>query len=102
MVPKYIVETPEEFEQIMVDDGLEISKTIVKKALANLDSSKRFIHIFDVEVTEDDSILEVTLDRRDMLETLEKNLEIHEYFEEYEGCGEIKKAIDKLKQKENE
>ena len=46
-----------------------------------------------------DKIMDLTVDRRDFIDTLEKNLEIQIYHEEYEICAEIQKAIEKLKNK---
>jgi hypothetical protein len=99
MAFQYTVQRAEDFEQIMVEKDFEISKLIVEKALANLFSKKRYIHIFDVEVIEDDSIIEITLDRKDMLDVLEKNLTIYEHYEAYEDCVLIQEAINKLKSK---
>jgi hypothetical protein len=71
----------------------------VKGILDNLNSKKRHIHILEVTVEEDDTIFDITCDRKDFLETLEKNLIIMERWEQYETCSEIIKAIEILKSK---
>ncbi len=100
MIKVIKVETVEEFEEILQEQDLEISRAIIKVALKNLNSKKRFIPILEVHVKEDDNIFDITLDRNDMLNTLEQNLEIHERNEDYEGCARIVKAIKQLKSNE--
>jgi protein-arginine kinase activator protein McsA len=40
--------------------------------------------------------LDITLNRKDMIQTLKQNLEIHELHEEYEGCARIAAAIKSI------
>jgi hypothetical protein len=81
---------------MMVEQDLEISRAIVEVALKNLKGKKRFIPILEVYVEEDETIYDITLDRLNILDTLEQNLEIHERNEDYEGCARIAKAIKEL------
>jgi len=96
MVKQIKVETHEDFEIMMVEQDLEISRAIVEVALKNLKGKKRFIPILEVYVKEDETIYDITLDRLNILDTLEQNLEIHERNEDYEGCARIAKAIKEL------
>jgi hypothetical protein len=45
---------------------------------------------------EDDAVYDLTLERDNFLDTLEKNLKIFEHHEDYEGCVKIQKAISQL------
>jgi hypothetical protein len=96
MAKQIKVETHEDFEIMMVEQDLEISRAIVEVALKNLKGKKRFIPILEVYVEEDETIYDITLDRLNILDTLEQNLEIHERNEDYEGCARIAKAIKEL------
>ena len=97
MVKRIKVKSVEEFEDMLQEQDLKISKAIVEVALKNLKAKKRFIPVLEVHVEEDESIFDITLDRQNMLSTLRQNLEIHERNEDYEGCARIAKAIQELK-----
>ena len=97
MVKRIKVKSVEEFEDMLQEQDLKISKAIIEVALKNLKGEKRFIPILEVHVEEDESIFDITLDRQNMVSTLQQNLEIHERNEDYEGCARISKAIQELK-----
>ena len=97
MVKRIKVKNVEEFEDMLQEQDLKISKAIIEVALKNLKGDKRFIPVLEVHVEEDESIFDITLDRQDMVSTLQQNLEIHERNEDYEGCARIAKAIQELK-----
>jgi DNA-directed RNA polymerase len=97
MVKRIKVKNVEEFEDMLQEQDLKISKAIIEVALKNLKGKKRFIPVLEVHVEEDESIFDITLDRQNMLSTLRQNLEIHERNEDYEGCARIAKAIQELK-----
>ena len=99
MVKRIKVKTQEEFEEMLQEQDLRISKAIVEVALKNLNSRKRFIPVLEVHIEDEGNIFDITLDRRDMLSTLQQNLEIHERNEDYEGCARIASAIKELKSK---
>ena len=86
MVKRIKVKNVEEFEDMLQEQDLKISKAIIEVALKNLKGKKRFIPVLEVHVEEDESIFDITLDRQNMLSTLRQNLEIHERNEDYEGC----------------
>ena len=91
------VKTREEFEDLIYGKDLNISKSIVDSILKNLKTKKRHIHVLEIIIEEEDKIMDLTVDRKDFIDTLEKNLEIHVYHEEYERCIDIQRAISKLK-----
>ena len=97
MVKRIKVKSVEEFEDMLQEQDLKISKAIIEVALKNLKGKKRFIPVLEVHVEEDESIFDITLDRQNMVSTLQQNLEIHERNEDYEGCARISKAIQELK-----
>lgn len=96
MVKRIIVKNQEEFEDMLQRKDIKISKAITETALANLSSKKRFIPILEIHVQDEGNIFDITLDRKDLIETLKQNLEIHELHEEYEGCARIAAAIKSL------
>ena len=96
MVKRIKVKNLEEFENMLQEQDLKISKAIVEIALKNLKNTKRFIPVLEVHLEEEGDIFDITLDRRDLVRTLQQNLEIHERNEDYEGCVQISKAIKEL------
>jgi hypothetical protein len=96
MVKTYYINSYDDWEVFLQEHDLEISKLIIDSALDNLDSGKRYIHVIDVDVEEDDAILEITLDTHELVDTLKLNLKILEHYEEYEYCMRIKQTINKL------
>jgi len=99
MVKKIIIKNYDEFEERLEDQDVEISNALVEVALANINSKKRFIPALEIELEEEETIYDISLDTRDMVGTLEQNLEIQERHENYETCFFIKEALDKLKLK---
>ena len=96
MVKRIKVKSVEEFEEMLQEQDLKISKAIVEVALKNLKSKKRFIPVMEIHVEEDESIFDITLDRQNLVSTLQQNLEIHERNEDYEGCARIANALKEL------
>jgi hypothetical protein len=101
MAHSITVHSQEDFENLMKSNNYEISTAIVKSLLKNLKSKKRFIHILEVNVVEEHSIYDITLDREDILDSLESNLKIQEVNENYEVCSEIVKAIAYVKEQQS-
>ncbi len=99
MAHSITVQTQEDFEELMQANNFEISSAIVKTILKNLKGRKKHVHILEINVLEEQTIYDITINREDMLESLEKNLKIHEENEAYEICSEIVKAIEYLKSK---
>jgi hypothetical protein len=51
-------------------------------------------------IEQEQTIYDITIDRKEFVNTLEQNLPIYEKHELYEGCAEIVKAIKFLKDKQ--
>ena len=99
MAHSITVNTQEEFEELMKENNFEISSAIVNTILDNLKGKKKHVHILEINVIEEQTIFDITIDRKDMLESLEKNLKIHEDNEAYEKCSEILNDIEYLNSK---
>ena len=97
MVRSIVVNDAEDFEQRIKDKDLSISKGIVEGILQNLTTKKKHIHVLEIHLLENDTVVDITCHRDDFIETLEENLETHVYHEDYEACAGIKKAIEFLK-----
>jgi hypothetical protein len=90
----------EEFEELIQQRDLRISKALVETVLKNLKGRKRHLHAMSILVEMEEAIYDITIDRNDFLTTLEGNLPIYEKHELYEGCAEIVRAIKFLKEKQ--
>lgn len=91
------VKSREEFNNLLIGRDIKISQAVVEGILANLNTKKRFIHVIEIYLEEEDIIMDLTVERSDFVSTLEKNMEIHEENELYEECAEILKALKSLK-----
>lgn len=83
----------DEFEDLVSQRDLRISKALVETILENLKGRKRHLHALSVLIEQDQTIYDITVDRQDFVLTLEQNLPIYEKYELYEKCAEIVKAI---------
>jgi hypothetical protein len=100
MVTEISVFDSEEFEELVTQRDLRISKALVETILKNLKGRKRHLHALSVLIEQDQTIYDITIDRKEFVNTLEQNLPIYEQHELYEGCAEIVKAIKFLKDKQ--
>ena len=90
----------DEFEELVTQRDLRISKALVETILKNLKGRKRHLHALSVLIEQDQTIYDITIDTQEFVHTLEQNLPIYEKHELYEGCAEIVKAITFLKEKQ--
>jgi septum formation topological specificity factor MinE len=86
-------EDSEDMEEMFEDDNKSLSNLIVDIALKNLDTTTEEIPVISIYTKNNDTTYEVIIDRNDMIETLEANLEIMEDFEDYERCQKITDAL---------
>jgi hypothetical protein len=89
----------DEFEKMVTDRNLRISKALVETILKNLNGRKRHLHALSILVEQEHTIYDITVDRQDFVTTLEQNLSILQDNEDYETCAEVVKAIKFLKEK---
>jgi hypothetical protein len=90
----------DEFEKLVENRDLRISKALVETILKNLKSRKRYFHALSILVEQEQTIYDITVDKQDFVITLEQNLTVFEENEMYEECAEMVKAIKFLKEKE--
>jgi len=89
----------DEFEELVSNRDLRISSALVETILKNLNGRKRHLHALSVLVEQEQTIYDITIDRKEFITTLKSNLSIFEENELYERCGEIVKAIKFLEEK---
>lgn len=89
----------DEFEKMVANRDLRISKALVETILKNLNGRKRHLHALSILVEQEQTIYDITVDRQDFVTTLEQNLSILQDNEDYETCAEVVKAIRFLKEK---
>ena len=95
------VDTYDEFLEMVRNEKFTISEAIVNIVLNNLKTKKKEIPIFEVEVYNEDSTYTLSVQRKEFLDILQKNLIHFENEEAYEGCQKIIEAINFLKTKKS-
>ena len=95
------VDTYAEFLEMTRNEKFTISEAIVNIVLNNLKTRKKEIPIFEVEVSEEDVTYTLSIQRKEFLDILQKNLIHFENEEAYEGCQKIIEAINFLKTKKS-
>jgi len=100
MATEISVFNSDEFEELIKKRDIRISKALVETILNNLKGRKRHLHALSVLVEQEQAIYDITIDRKEFINTLEQNLPILQDNEDYETCAEIVKAINFLKDKE--
>ena len=95
------VDTYAEFLEMTRNEKFTISEAIVNIVLNNLKTKKKEIPIFEVEVYNEDSTYTLSVQRKEFLDILQKNLIHFENEEAYEGCQKIVEAINFLKTKKS-
>ena len=75
------VKDSEEFTQLLEDKDIRISRAIVEGILENLVGKRKNIHVLEVYLKNEDSIVDITVHREDFIQTLEENLKTFIYHE---------------------
>tara|TARA_B110000908_G_C10008320_1_gene337376 strand:- start:126 stop:440 length:315 start_codon:yes stop_codon:yes gene_type:complete len=92
--------TTEELNEAFTEGNKYISEVIVDVALKNIKTKRKVIPVIQFTTKDDDLIYDVMIERPDMIDTLEQNLEVMEEFEDYERCQKIMDALHYLKNKD--
>ena len=100
MAEEITVRDNDEFEEIIANHDLRVARALVETILKNLKGRKRHLHALSVMVLNEATIYDITIDRKEFISTLEKNLPIYEKNELYEKCAEIVEAIKYLEKRE--
>lgn len=87
----------EEFQTMIDNKDFRISESIIKTILNNVNTKKKHVHIISVNVLENNTTLDLTLEKKFFIETLEENLKFFIEQEKYEDCQNIVNAINQLK-----
>jgi|TARA_B100000780_G_scaffold139082_1_gene97384 hypothetical protein len=91
--------TAEELNDSFAEGNKHISDVIVDVAIANLKTKRKNIPVIQITTKDDDTIYDVMIERPDMIETLEQNLDVMEEYEDYERCQKITDALFYLNNK---
>jgi len=100
MAEEITVKNNDEFEEIIANQDIRVARALVETILKNLKGRKRHLHALSVMVLNEATIYDITIDRKEFITTLEKNLPIYEKNELYEKCAEIVEAIKYIKKRE--
>ena len=87
----------EEFQTMIDNKDFRISESIIKTILNNVNTKKKHVHIISINVLENNTTLDITLEKKFFIETLEENLKYFIEHERYEDCQNIVNAINQLK-----
>ena len=99
MAQEITVNNSEEFENLMDNQDIRVSKALVSTIINNMNGRKRHLPFLSVFVKEEQKIYDFTIDREQFKYTLEQNLPIMEKNELFEECSQIIKALKDLNQK---
>jgi len=95
----WVYDTTEEMNNAFRGGEKKLHDLIVDTALSNLKTKRKEIPVVSIYTKDEDITYDVTIDRRDMLSTLEANLKSMEEYEDYKRCQQIFEAISYLKSK---
>lgn len=101
MATHFKVDNYEDFLDMAKQKDFSIAKAVVDAILDNLKTKKNNIHVFEIEVENEDAVYDLTVERDNFIDALEKNLIHYEREELYEECSKITGAITFLKTKIN-
>ena len=97
MAKKFTVQNTEELERMIEYYDVDLSIAIVEAILSNYKKMKKYIHVAEIHIIEEEDIADLSVERIDILDTLEKNLKILEANEKYELCSKVVKLINEIK-----
>lgn len=96
----YKVKSEADFMERVKQGDAKLASTICNAIIANLDSTKKHVHIVSVEMEDEEEFYDLTCNPEEFIVTLEKNLKVLVDNELYEQCREVVEAIKHLKQKQ--
>jgi hypothetical protein len=97
MTHKLHLNNIEQFNNLIIEKDLELSKAIVKVISENINTIDKIIPAAEVYIKDKGEVIILSINREDFESTLDLNLKVHEYHEDFEGCGEIQNLIERLK-----
>jgi len=94
MKPKeFKVNAMSEFQKLVDNKDFSISRAVVDSILNNLKTRKKHVHVLSVKCVEENTILDITLEKSHFIDTLKDNLSYFEDREMYEECKKISESI---------
>lgn len=97
MVSRLVIPTADTFDDMLDNGSYTLASAIVESILKQIPTDKDILHIVEVYVEEEDGIYDLSVEKDDIIETLQENLVWYEQEENYEGCATIAKAIETLR-----
>lgn len=91
------IKTTQELDEMFNGGKKELSDIIVDVALENIKSKRKVIPVITIYTQDTDMTYDIVIEREDMTETLEVNLDTMEDYEDYERCAKIQEALVYLK-----
>ena len=61
---EFVVESTEEFEEMVMNKDFRISSSIVDGIFANLNSKKKNIHLLSIIVESENSVFDITIEKK--------------------------------------
>ena len=98
-VKKITVDNYDDFLEMTKNQKFTISQQIVETVLNNIDTRKKEIPIYEIEVESEGATYTLSIQTEEFIQTLKTNLIHFENEEAYEGCQKILEAINYLKTK---
>ena len=99
MASEIIVFNRDEFEELITKKDVRLAQALVDTILSNLKGRKRHLHALSVLVEQEQTIYDITVDRKEFITTLKQNLPILEENELYESCALVRDALISLEKK---
>lgn len=101
MAEEIVVFDSNEFEELIANKDIRIAKALVETILDNMGGRKRHIHALSILVENEQTIYDITVDRKEFLTVLKQNLTTFENNELYEQCALIRDAVIELEKKKS-
>ena len=98
-VKKITVENYSDFLEMALNQKFTFSQGIVETILDNINTRKKQIPVFEIEVDSEGATYTLSVERDEFIKILKTNLIHFENEEAYEGCQKILEAINYLKTK---
>ena len=89
-------DTVEEFKIHFQSVGYEYAKLVVNKCFELYDNNEKSIIVSSAFIKEDSYAFIISIEKEDLLDTLQKYLPLFEEEEDYEGCAKIFNLIQKI------
>lgn len=97
MATRLVIPDEDTFDNLLDNGDYRLAQAIVEGILSQLPTDEENLRIVEVYVEEEDDIYDLSINKNDIIETLQDNLVWYEKEENYEGCASIVKAIENIR-----